>query len=85
MSEDDLRNVRAGDAMSLKDQIKDPAVRAAVASELKNEADLAVDPASRYSEQVDQFQMLARTTPAHAKERATSRDARPDLADDYGL
>ena len=85
MSEGDLRNVRAGYATSLKDQIKDPAVRAAVASELKNEADLAVDPASRYSEPVDQFQMLARTTPAHAKERATSRDARPDLADDYGL
>lgn len=85
MSPDDLRDVRAGDASSLKKEIKDPAVRAAVASELKNEADLVDDADTRHSEPVDQFQMLARTSSANAKERSTSRGANRDVADDYGL
>lgn len=85
LSEDDLEKVRAGDATSLREEISDPAVRAAVASELKHEADLTEESTERHSEPVDQFQMLVRNTSENAKERSKVRDANPDVTDDYGL
>lgn len=85
LSDQDLSDIRAGDAAALKDVIKDPAVRAAVASELKNGADITTDANARHSEPVEQFQMLARNMPANEKDRIATRGANPDLNDDYGL
>lgn len=57
LSQDDLERVRAGDATALLEEVKDPAIRAAVASELRNEAELGDQ---RHSESVEQYQQMAR-------------------------
>ena len=91
LSEEDLQRVRAGDATALLEEVKDPAIRAAVASELRNEADLTpVEDVSesdgttltRHSEPVEQFQQMVRLSRSNTLD---SKDAAPDLGDDFGL
>lgn len=82
LTPEDLQSVRDGDASALREEIKDPAIRAAVASELRNEADLSED-AARQSEPVDQFQAMARQQNAETIERKPRVE--PDLTDDYSL
>lgn len=82
LSPEDLQSVRDGDASALREEIKDPSIRAAVASELRNEADLSED-AARQSEPVEQFQSMARQHDAPSLERKPRVE--PDVTDDYGL
>lgn len=80
LSEDDLEAVRSGDSTALREEIQDPAIRAAVTSELRNEADVA-DNEARHSEPVEQFQLLARQNSA----KGVEKEAIADVSDDYGI
>lgn len=90
LSESDLERVREGDATALLEEVKDPAIRAAVASELRNEPDFTPvegdgDQAVtglRHSEPVEQFQQMVRLARSNSIE---SKDAVPDLGDDFGI
>lgn len=83
MPDEDLQAVRAGDTAALREAIKDPAIRAAVGSELRNEGGLA-DARGRHSEPVEQFQRLAGQT-GLAKPAVAQKSVETDLEDDYGL
>jgi hypothetical protein len=83
LSQEDLDAVRAGDYTALREEIKDPAIRAAVGSELRNEADIS-DGNERHSEPVDQFQQLARQSAA-IKVAEKEHSVEPDLSDDISL
>ncbi|WP_298571889.1 relaxase/mobilization nuclease domain-containing protein [uncultured Aliiroseovarius sp.] len=83
LSQEDLDDVRAGDYTALREEIKDPAIRAAVGSELRNEADVS-DGNERHSEPVDQFQQLARQSAA-IKVGEKDHSVTPDLSDDISL
>lgn len=83
LSIEELTAVRAGDYSVLREEIKDPAIRAAVGSELRNEADIS-SVNERHSEPVDQFQQLARQT-AGARAAQQEHSAALDLSDDIDL
>ena len=78
----DLEAVREGDYTVLREEIKDPAIRAAVGSELRNEGDVS-DDVQRHSEPVEQFQQLARQTNSLGVDR--EKTVTHDLSDDYDL
>lgn len=82
LSEKDLEAVREGDYTVLREEIKDPAIRAAVGSELRNEGDVS-DDVQRHSEPVEQFQQLARQTNSLGVDR--EKTVTHDLSDDYEL
>ena len=77
-----LERVRAGDATALREEIKDPAIRAAVSSEMRNEGDVG-NSDERHSEPVEQFQQLARQRQLKGAEKSEVSIA--DIADDFGL
>ncbi|WP_226628903.1 relaxase/mobilization nuclease domain-containing protein [Alloyangia pacifica] len=64
LSDEDLGRVLEGDSTPLQDEIRDPAVRAAVAGELKNEADLVVGQGARERETVEAYQAMAQVRQA---------------------
>ena len=72
LSREDLDRVLHGDLAPLAEQVRDPALRAAVAHELKNEADLGLD------DSVGPWADLARSQQRAAdlgqRERVTERD-----------
>lgn len=80
--QEDLDRVRAGDATALREEIKDPAIRAAVSSEMRNEGDVG-NSDERHSEPVEQFQQLARQRQLKGAEK--SEVSITDHADDFGL
>ncbi len=80
LSEQDLEAVRAGDSTALLEEVKDPAIRAAVASELKNEANIS-DDYRQFSESVDRFQNFE----SHKNTRTTAKEVSIDVSDDYSL
>lgn len=61
---EDLEVVRGGDSRPLQAEIRDPAVRAAVAAELKTEADLEAGHAPSERETVEAYQIMARARQA---------------------
>lgn len=84
LSKEELALITSGDPSPLRSEIKDPALRAAVASELKNEADLGSDPTSaRRSEPVASFQDLARSQDRAVEQRDRPRER--DLSDSHEL
>ncbi|SDF46965.1 hypothetical protein SAMN04488105_1232 [Salipiger thiooxidans] len=58
LSNGDLAKVFAGDRTPPQDEIRDPAVRAAVAAELKNEADVVAGHGPREGETVEAYQAM---------------------------
>jgi len=76
LSNGDLAKVFAGDSTPLQDEIRDPAVRAAVAAELKNEADVVAGHGPREGETVEAYQAMARARQAElAAERVSEQGA----------
>jgi hypothetical protein len=77
LSREDLDRVLHGDLAPLAEQVRDPALRAAVAHELKNEADLGLD------DSVGPWADLARSQQRAAdlgqRERVTERDLGHEL------
>ena len=74
LSDAELAQVLEGDSTPLQGEIRDPAVRAAVAAELKNEADLVVGQGDREHETVEAYQAMARVRQAElAAEHAAAR------------
>lgn len=76
LSQDDLERVRAGDATALLEEVKDPAIRAAVASELRNEAELGDQ---RHSDGVEQYQQMARLDLTNAKAAEVNHEQEHEL------
>tara|TARA_R110000737_G_C14623635_1_gene494144 strand:+ start:795 stop:2690 length:1896 start_codon:yes stop_codon:yes gene_type:complete len=75
LSDEDVQAVLAGDSTPLQDEIGDPAVRAAVAAEMKNEADFEVGHAPDVPETVEAYQERARAQQAElATESVSERD-----------
>ena len=84
LSNEALGQVLEGDSTPLQDEIRDPAVRAAIAAELKIEADLVVGQGARRREAVEAYQAMARTHQAElAAEHSTEHGA--DLEDGHEL
>jgi type IV secretion system T-DNA border endonuclease VirD2 len=84
LSDEDLARVLEGDSTPLQDEIRDPAVRAAVAAELKNEADLVVGQGARERETVEAYQAMARERQSElAAEHAAERGL--DIEDGHEL
>ncbi len=84
LSDAELAQVLEGDSTPLQDEIRDPAVRAAVAAELKNEADLVVGQGARERETVEAYQAMARERQAElAAEHAAERGL--DIEDGHEL
>ncbi|MCA0998632.1 relaxase/mobilization nuclease domain-containing protein [Alloyangia pacifica] len=84
LSDAELAQVLEGDSTPLQDEIRDPAVRAAVAAELKNEADLVVGQGARERETVETYQAMARERQAelaaeHAAERGLDLEGGHEL------
>ncbi|MCA0851526.1 relaxase/mobilization nuclease domain-containing protein [Salipiger thiooxidans] len=76
LSNGDLAKVFAGDSTPLQDEIRDPAVRAAVAAELKNEADVVAGHGPREGDTVEAYQAMARARQAElAAERVSEQGA----------
>ena len=74
LSQEGLAQVLEGDNTPLRAEIRDPAVRAAVAAGVKNEADLAAGQGPSERETVEAYQALARArqaelTAEHAAEQ----------------
>lgn len=75
LSDEDVQKVLEGDTTPLQDEIRDPAVRAAVAAEMKNEADIEAGHEPEVSETVEAYQDMARQhqfelSEAHAAEHS---------------
>lgn len=84
LSNEALGQVLEGDSTPLQGEIRDPAVRAAIAAELKIEADLVVGQGARRREAVEAYQAMARTHQAElAAEHSTEHGA--DLEDGHEL
>ncbi|MCA0942753.1 relaxase/mobilization nuclease domain-containing protein [Salipiger pacificus] len=84
LSDAGLGQVLEGDSTALQGEIRDPAVRAAVAAELKNEADLMVGQGARERETVEAYQAMARERQAElASEHAAEQGA--DIEDGHEL
>ncbi|MBE9639263.1 relaxase/mobilization nuclease domain-containing protein [Salipiger mangrovisoli] len=84
LSDAELAQVLEGDSTPLQDEIRDPAVRAAVAAELKNEADLVVGQGARERETVEAYQAMAQVRQAElAAEHAAERGL--DIEDGHEL
>ncbi|SFE87772.1 relaxase/mobilization nuclease domain-containing protein [Roseivivax sediminis] len=83
LSDDEVQKVIDGDSTPLQDEISDPAVRAAVASEMRNEADLSPE-ASAERETVEAYKDMAREHQAEVShDHAVERTA--DLEDGHEL
>ncbi|NDW01306.1 relaxase/mobilization nuclease domain-containing protein [Salipiger sp. PrR002] len=84
LSDAELAQILEGDSTPLQEEIRDPAVRAAVAAELKNEADLVVGQGDRERETVEAYQAMARERQAElAAEHAAERGL--DIEDGHEL
>ncbi len=84
LSDAELAQILEGDSTPLQDEIRDPAVRAAVAAELKNEADLVVGQGARERETVEAYQAMAQVRQAelaaeHAAERGLDLEGGHEL------
>ena len=93
LSPEDREALMQGDTRALSEEVKDPTLRAVVASEMRNGATADIEGASRAaevdrrSETVDQFQAMARQNDLQAKSRDRSRSTgvERDVSEDYGL
>jgi hypothetical protein len=74
---EDLTRVRSGDLVPLSEQVRDPALRAAVAHELKNEGDLGAS--SEVGPWADLARAQHRAADLGQRERTVERDAGHEL------